>query len=139
MAVKYDAALDISRRVADLVRRRALRAILGHDEALSKVFDQVAEGIRTDLRITGYTVAQVREVLERHIAGTSEERIKIVETAIRDAAREARVLDKETFEAIFGKEADSDENRPFAHRSAPMHEHLIRLVSESAEKPPSTD
>ena len=94
----------LSRYVHDLVRRRALKAISAHDSKLSKVFDRIAAGVRRDLRASGYTVAQVREVIEKHFAAESETRLAIIEESIRDAAREARSLDRETFNAVFGAE-----------------------------------
>jgi antitoxin (DNA-binding transcriptional repressor) of toxin-antitoxin stability system len=56
----------ISRYVHELVRRRALKTIAAHDEKLSKVFDRIAEGVRRDLRASGYTISEVRAILEKH-------------------------------------------------------------------------
>lgn len=117
MAKDFDDAQSISRYVHDLVRRRAMRAIAKHDERLSKSYEKIAEGIRKDLRAAGFTVAQVRDILEKHIGATTEARVAVVEEAIRDAAREARTLDKETFDALFGAEEVAQAPRPLGPSS----------------------
>lgn len=116
---KLDEAQAAAKSISDLVRDRALRAIFQHDQQLAATFDTIADGIRTDLRAIGYTTAQVREVLEKHFSKTSAARRQIIEDAIIGAAREARVLPQETFDAIFGKEAAAEGARPFALASAP--------------------
>lgn len=129
----------LAKRVAELVRQRALRAIVEHDASLGQVFDAIAEGVRRDLRATGFTIAQVREVLEKHFASTSAERVRIVEDAILSAAREARVMPQETFDAIYGREAAAEAGAPFDRASSPMRTRLLQLVRESVGEPPSTD
>lgn len=121
----------IAKRVAELVRQRALAAIVRHDESLSKVYDQIAEGIRTDLRATGFTIAQVRGIVEKHFGSTIAERQRIVEDAILQAAREARVLPQETFDAIYGKGETSAEAAPLDQRSQQTRARLLQLVRES--------
>lgn len=131
----FDEAQTISRYVSDIVRRRALRAIAEHDEQLSKVYDRIAAGIRKDLRAAGFTVKQVREVLEKHLGGTAEERARIVEEAIKSSAREARALDQETFDAIFGGDAEAaNAPRPFeASTRAPVLSLSRRRGSEDEQ------
>lgn len=124
----------IAKRVAELVRRRALAAIVRHDESLAKVYDQIAEGIRSDLRATGFTIAQVRDIVEKRFGSTVAERQRIVEDAILQAAREARVLPQETFDAIYGKEATSAEAAPFDRACQTTIAQLLRLVRESEDE-----
>lgn len=119
MAKGFRAAQVTSQYITDVVRRRALAAISEHDQVLSKVYDKIAAGIRKDLRAAGFTVKQVREILEKHFAGTKEERVAILEKAIRSAAQEGRKLDKQTFDAVFGPEEVAKSPRPFAPSSAP--------------------
>lgn len=135
MAKTFDDTQVISKYIHDLVRRRALKALSGHDAKLSAVFDKIAAGIRKDLRAAGFTVKQVRDVLDKHLAGTLEERTKIVEDAIIGAAREARTLDKETFEAIFGAEEVAAAPVPL-DRSSPLARVLsLKRRSESEDEP----
>lgn len=128
-----------ARRVAELIRARALRAIIAHDESLAKVMDKAAEGVRRDLRATGFTIAQVREVLEKNFADTFDERRRLMEDAILDAAREARVMPQETYDIIFGKGGAAEADVPFAQRSQQKRASLLRLVRESEDEPRSTD
>jgi hypothetical protein len=128
---RHDRAQITSRYIADLVRRRALAAIAPSDAALSKQYDKIAEGVRRDLRALGFTTKQVRAIIEKHFNETLEERVRIVETAIRDAAREGRKLDQETFDAVFGAE-DAAAARPLAApSSAPRRKRSLKLASES--------
>jgi hypothetical protein len=107
----------VAEYVAAQLRKRALRAINEHDATLSKMYDAIAAGIRRDLKATGYSVAQVKEILEKNFGATRAERLKIMEAAITDAAKETRTIDRETFEAIFGAEEAGAANRPLGHRS----------------------
>jgi predicted subunit of tRNA(5-methylaminomethyl-2-thiouridylate) methyltransferase len=134
MPKTFSEAETISRYIHELVRRRALKAIAAHDDKLSKVFDRIAEGVRRDLRASGYTVAEVRSILEKHFGAESEARLKIIEDSIRDAAREARTLDRETFEAIFGAEEVAAAGLPLDPPSAPMLTLLPKHPSESGEE-----
>lgn len=135
MAKSFDEAQIVSKYVHDLVRRRALKALSGHDAKLSQVFDKIAAGIRKDLRAAGFTVKQVREVLDKHLAGTLDERTKIVEDAIIGAAREARTLDKETFEAIFGAEEVAAAPAPLDRSSQPARVLSLKRRNESEGEP----
>lgn len=135
MAKTFDESQVLSKYITELVRRRALRALSGHDAKLSAVFDKIAAGIRRDLRAAGFTVKQVREVLDKHLAGTLDERTKIVETAIIDAAREARALDKETFEAIFGAEEVAAAPAPLDRSSPPARVLSIKRRRASEDEP----
>lgn len=99
---KFDDAQVTGRYIADLVRRRALAAIATHDDKLTGAYGKLAASIRKDLLKAGYTTKQVKTLLSRHLAGTLNERVKIVEEAIHASAREGRKLDKETYEAVFG-------------------------------------
>jgi DNA-binding transcriptional MerR regulator len=128
-------AETIAAYVHGLVRRRALKAVAAHDEKLSKVFDRIAEGVRRDLRASGYTIAEVRAILEKHFGAESEVRLKIIEESIRDAAREARTLDRETFEAIFGAEEVAATGLPLDRPSAPTLTLLPKPPSESEDEP----
>jgi hypothetical protein len=139
MAKKFEDAEVTSRYIAELVRKRALKAIAKHDEALSRVYDKVAEGIRRDLRAIGFSVPQVREILEKHLGGTAEERQRIIEQSIVEAAREARTLDKETFEAIFGAEEVAQAPAPFAPSSKATKLRSVSPPPASEDEPPSTD
>lgn len=116
---KHNAAQVTSQYISDLVRRRALAAIGEQDQVLSAALDKAAAGIRKDLRALGFTTKQVREVLEKHLGGSLEERVAIAEKAIREAARTGRRLDQETFDAVFGPEEVAKSPRPFAVCSAP--------------------
>jgi hypothetical protein len=115
---KHDKAQVTAKYIADLVRRRALAAISPHDESLSKAFDKIAEGIRRDLKAAGFTVKQVRAILDKHLAGTREERARIIEEAIRAGAREGRKLDQETFDAVFGRSEEGPDARPLGAPSS---------------------
>lgn len=139
MARSKKNAQSVAEYVAALVKRRALRAIGEHDEALSKVYDKIAEGIRRDLRATGFTIKEVRDVLDKHFGATRAERIALVERAIRDAAREARDLDTETFDAVFGGEEDAVQKRPLDRPSKQPGVLYALPRNESEDKPPSTD
>lgn len=101
---KHDAAQVTARYIADLVRRRAFAAVAGQDARMRAIYDKIAAGIRKDLGAQGIKVSikDVRDSLDKHFSGTLNERVAIVEDAIRDAAREGRKLDQETFEAVFG-------------------------------------
>ncbi len=99
---KHERAQVTAKYIADLVRRRALAAVAAEDEALSKQYDRIAAGVRKDLRAVGFTEKQVSDVLKKHFAETFDERVRIMETAIRNAAREGRKVDQETFDAVFG-------------------------------------
>lgn len=134
MPKSYSEAQTIAAYVHDLVRRRALKAISLHDDKLSKVFDRIAEGVRRDLRASGYTVAEVRAILEKHFGAESEARLKIIEESIRDAAREARTLDRETFNAIFGAEEVAAAGLPLDRPSEPTLMLLRRHPRESGEE-----
>ena len=138
MADSYDDAQTLGRYVHELVRRRALRALSEHDAALSKSYRRIAEGIRRDLRAAGFTIEQVQAILEKHFGESFEERLRILEVAITDAAKEARTLDRETFEAIFGAEAARAPG-PFAQRSAPPTLRSLTPPQESEDEPPSMD
>lgn len=129
----------LSRRVSQLLRERSLRAIIAHDESLARIMQQAAEGVRRDLRITDMSIAQVREVLERNFASTFEARRIVIEDAILDAAREARVMPQETYDLIYGKEAAAGADVPFAQRSLQTKALLLQLVRGSEDEPPSTD
>ncbi len=129
-----DQSSAIAKRVAELVRQRALAAIIRHDESLARVYDQIAEGIRTDLRATGFTIAQVRSVVEKHFGSTMAERLRVIEDAILQAAREARVLPQETFDAIYGKGGDLAEAVPLDQRSQQTRARLLQLVRESEDE-----
>ena len=131
---RHARAQDISKRVSELVRARALRAVSRHDRDLSAVYKDIAAGIRRDLRASGFTVDQVRQIVERHFGRTQAKRVALVEQAIIDAAREARVLDRETFDAVFGKEGASEASAPFALPSGQMHPRLRLLVRASGGK-----
>lgn len=129
MSSKHDKAQVTAQYIHDLVRRRALAVVGKHDEALSKVYDQVAAGIRKDLRAAGFTVKQVRAILDKHFAGTRDERVRIIEDAIRESAQEGRKLDRETFEAVFGAEESAD--RPLA---GPSSARQLRLCGPQASE-----
>lgn len=116
---KHNAAQVTSQYISDLVRRRALAVIGEQDEALAKALEKAAAGIRKDLRAMGFTTKQVREVLEKHLGGSLEERVAIAEKAIREAARACRKLDQETFDSVFGPEEVAKSPRPFAVCSGP--------------------
>lgn len=119
MAPKHAQAQSLAAQVASIVRTRALDAVAKHDQALSEVYDEIAAGIRTDLRAVGFTNAQVKAVLEKHIGKTKAKRVAIMEEAIRSAAKEARFVDSETFKAVFGEEGASKIPAPFAPPSKP--------------------
>lgn len=114
---KHERAQVTAKYISDLVRRRALAAIGAQTDALDPHFDKMAEGIRKDLRALGFTQKQVRDVIAKHFAETFDERVRIVEDAIRAAAREGRKLDAETFEAVFGAE-DAGAAAPLAGLSS---------------------
>lgn len=134
MPKTFSEAETLSRYIHELVRRRALKAIAAHDDKLSKVFDRIAEGVRRDLRASGYTVAEVRAILEKHFGAESEARLKIIEDSIRDAAREARTLDRETFEAIFGAEEVAAAGLPLDPPCAPTLTLLPKRPNESGDE-----
>ena len=115
---KHERAQVTSKYIADLVRRRALAVIAKQDGVLDKQFEKIAEGIRKDLRAMGFTTKEVAAVLKKNFSGTLEERVRIVEDAIRDAAQEGRKLDQETFDAVFGKPAEGPDARPLADPSS---------------------
>jgi hypothetical protein len=135
MPKTFDETETIARYVHELVRRRALKTIAAHDEKLSKVFDRIAEGVRRDLRASGYTIGEVRSILEKHFGAESEARLRIIEDSIREAAREARTLDRETFEAIFGAEEVAATGLPLDRLSAPTLTLLPKPPSESEGEP----
>lgn len=139
MSDKQNRANITAEYIAGLVRKRALASIDEHDRELSKTYDAIAAGIRKDLRAVGYSVAQVRAILDKHFGATAEQRGKIIEKAIVGAAREARTLDKETFEAVFGADEVAAAPVPFAPSSPPTPTRSLRLVSESEDEPQSTD
>ncbi len=135
MPKTFSESETLSRYVHELVRRRALKTIAAHDEKLSKVFDRIAEGVRRDLRASGYTISEVRAILEKHFGAESEVRLKIIEESIRDAAREARTLDRETFEAIFGAEEVAATGLPLGLRSERPQLRLLRPALGSEGEP----
>lgn len=135
MTTKHERAQVTARYISDLVRRRALAVIAQQDAALSKVFDKIAEGIRKDLRAMGFTTKQARDVLEKHFAGTLEERVRIVEEALRAAAREGRKVDQETFDAVFGAEDAGAAGPLAAPSSARPRKRSLKLASESEDEP----
>jgi hypothetical protein len=108
----FEQAQSVSEYVAGLVRKRALKAIADHDATLASMYTTIAAGIRRDLKATGYTVEQIKDVLEKNLGSTKAERLKIMEAAITDAAKEARTIDRETFEAVFGAEEAGATVRP---------------------------
>lgn len=130
-----DRAEARAKRVVEDVRRRALAAIAKQDAELAKMYDELAAGIRRDLRATGFSVAAVREILEKHFKGTMAARLDVMEKAIVSAAREARVLPQATFDAVFGEEATSAEALPFARRSKAIAKPSLRRVRASEDEP----
>lgn len=130
-----DAAEKRAKSVAEQVRARALAVIAKHDASLASVYDQVAEGVRRDLRAAGYSVESVRKIIEKHFDATLPARQKIIEDAILSAAREARVLPQATFDAVYGQEATSAEALPFAPAS-PQTPKLLRRRPRASEDEP---
>jgi hypothetical protein len=144
MADKFDRAQTLGKYVAELVRRKALAAIAEHDQELSKSYREIAEGIRRDLRATGFTIDEVQAVLEKQFASSRNARLRIMEQAIIDAARASRTVDRDTFDAIFGTEPEDlpkpeDAPRPLDRAFAPASVHVLTPRRASAAKPPSTD
>lgn len=133
MAKTFDAAQIVARNIHDEVRKRALKAIGEHDAQLSKVFDAIAAGIRRDLRASGFSIAQVRDILQKHLAGTAEQRVAIIENAIRAAAYEGHALDKKTFDAVFGPDAATSAPPPFVPSSRPAPVRLLKRRRESGD------
>ena len=120
MPTKHERAQITSQYIGDLVKRRALAAIAKHDATLSKQYEKVADSIRKKLRAMGYSVKEVADIIRDAFSETLEERVRIVADEIRDAAREGRKLDQETFDAVFGPsaEAGGDAPRPLAAPSS---------------------
>ena len=133
--MEHDHGQQIAEQVLRIVRARAIAAVAEHDIALSRVYDRIAEGIRADLKATGYSISDVRDVLDKHIAGTAEERRSIIADAIKRSALEARGMDEATFNAVFGGEAATEAARPFAPSSPPTGKLLLLRRKESAAKP----
>lgn len=104
---KFDDAQVTGKYIATLVRRRALIAIADHDKTLGGIYERIAKAMRKDLLAAGYSAKQVRNLLDKNLAGTLNERVRVVEQAIHGSAREGRTLDRETFEAVFGDDVGS--------------------------------
>jgi hypothetical protein len=131
MTTRHRKAQVTGQYIHDLIRRRALAAVEKEADALSKSYDKIAAGIRKDLRALGYSVKEVRAVIEKHFAGTRDERVRAIEEAIRFGAQEGRKLDSETFDAVFGKQEGDSDTRPLA---APSSAPVIRLCERQARE-----
>lgn len=107
MPKSFDEAQTLSKYIAEAVKRRALRAIAEHDVALAAEYDRLAEELRRDFRASGVTLKEAREIIERRFGASFERRRLLAEDAIRAAARESRTMDQETFDAIFGDDAEA--------------------------------
>lgn len=138
MADRQNKADITAKYISDLVRKRVLAAIARHDAAISKSYEAIAVGIRKDLRAVGFTVEQVREILEKHFGATAADRTKAIEESITTAAREARTMPRDVFEAVYGAEVGEAAAAPLAPRSRQTQTPSLRLVPASEDESPST-
>jgi DNA-binding transcriptional MerR regulator len=112
----FQHASTVSEYVSTLVRKRALAVVNEHDALISKSYDQIAAGIKRDLKATGYSVKQIKEILEKNFGATKAERVRVIEDAIKNAAHTARTIDRETFDAVYGTGEVDASSRPLDRR-----------------------
>ena len=91
-----------ARRVGLELRGRALEVLAKNERALDAIFEGMAERVRKELRVIGFSTAQVEEVLRRAFSDTIDERLRLVERSIQNGAREGAQTDRGVFDRVFG-------------------------------------
>lgn len=77
---------DWARKVHLEVRRRVLRRLARTDANIARALDKMAHRIRRRLRLTGFTDAQVSQVLREEFDRVEQAIFPHIEQAVRDGA-----------------------------------------------------
>ncbi len=135
-------AQDLSQVVHDRFRRNVLRAMARMDGQLDAGYRELARVLRE--QFAELAVLSEDEVLDRLLlafARAEPGRLRIIENAITDAARNGVRVTPEVFRRVFGELVEGSDEVPFdgASGSSATPKLTLRLLPGSGGSPPETD
>lgn len=138
MAKSHRRSQKLTEAVYGQARKRMLAILRQHLERLDTLYEQDAAAIKAELRrilgIAGVPARRVDRMIDDVLEGSREKRLEVLEQAVRDGAKTAHGLDQQTFDAVFGGEADTPPKAEPASGFSPTPKRSLRLVSESADE-----
>ena len=118
-------------------RRNALRAVKEATDRLDALHARDAAAIKRGLSrvllLRGVSAKQVERIVDGVFSASRPRRIKIIEQAIIQGAKEARGLDEETFRALLGDPEEAPAPFARAQSDSPRRKTPLRLLPRASE------